>query len=203
MISWPKPHSPAARTQPTETRRHRDATEKSEPAWPGEGNTNADPRFVRPGMRVVPPGDEAPAWISGDYRLQSGSPCIDAGTSEGAPATDIEGDVRPCGKGVEIGAFEYCPLASAEFRRGDPNADGATDISDAVAILGYLFLGSTMNDCKDAADVNDDGKVDISDPVRLRGHLFLGSERPPDPFGTCGMDPTADGLDCNTFSKCP
>src|SRR5262249_14364127 len=27
------------------------------------------------------------------------------------------------------------------FRRGDANADGKADITDAVAILGYLFLG--------------------------------------------------------------
>ena len=60
-----------------------------------------------------------------------------------------------------------------------------------------------MNDCEDAADVNDDGVVDLSDPVRLLGHLFLGSERPPDPFGNCGGDPTVDELDCKTFGKCP
>ena len=66
------------------------------------------------------------------------------------------------------------------FLRGDANADGTADISDAIAILGFLSLGSTMNDCEDAADANDDGAVDISYPVRLLGFLFLGSERPPD-----------------------
>jgi hypothetical protein len=89
------------------------------------------------------------------------------------------------------------------FLRGDANDNGAADISDAIAILGSLFLGTTVNDCQDAADVNDDDKVDISDPVTLLGHLFLGSERPPDPFGLCGGDPTQDGLNCNTFSNCP
>ena len=91
----------------------------------------------------------------------------------------------------------------APFVRGDANADGTADISDAVAILGFLFLGSTLNDCSDAADVNDDGVVDISDPTRLLGHLFLGSDRPPDPFLACGDDPTRDALDCRRFRGCP
>ncbi len=61
--------------------------------FPGEGNINADPLFV---------GD-------GDIRLQRGSPCIDAGTFEGAPTADIAGNARPCGLAVDMGAFEYCP----------------------------------------------------------------------------------------------
>ena len=99
--------------------------------------------------------------------------------------------------------LESPSASNIPFRRADANADGAPDISDAITILGFLFLGGAMNDCRDAADVNDDGKVDISDPVRLLGHLFLGSEAPPAPFGACGMDPTGDELDCKTFSNCP
>ena len=41
-----------------------------------------------------------------------------------------------------------------------------------------------------------------SDAVSLLGHLFLGSGRPPDPFGACGPDPTADGLECEMFGIC-
>jgi phosphatidylethanolamine-binding protein (PEBP) family uncharacterized protein len=90
----------------------------------------------------------------------------------------------------------------SKFRRGDSNDDGTTDVSDALEILGFLFLGNTMNDCADAADVNDDGVVDISDPVRLLGYLFLGSEHPPDPFAACGGDSTGDELDCKTPDEC-
>jgi hypothetical protein len=43
----------------------------------------------------------------GDYHLQAGSPAIDAGTSTGAPSTDIDGNPRPQGKGVDIGPYEY------------------------------------------------------------------------------------------------
>ena len=41
-----------------------------------------------------------------DLQLQLSSPCIDAGTSDGAPATDILGVERPQGSGVDMGAYE-------------------------------------------------------------------------------------------------
>ncbi len=59
--------------------------------FPGEGNSNADPLFV---------GAE-------DYHLQAGSPAIDAGKATGAPTSDIEGRRRPCGGGIDMGAYEY------------------------------------------------------------------------------------------------
>ncbi len=48
--------------------------------WPGAGNIDADPLFVDPG--------------SGDYRLSSSSPCIDAGDNAAVPSdsTDLDGD---------------------------------------------------------------------------------------------------------------
>jgi parallel beta-helix repeat protein len=58
----------------------------------GSGNISADPLFV----------DRA----QGDYHLEFGSPAIDAGVSEGAPATDFEGDPRPV-KEVDMGADEF------------------------------------------------------------------------------------------------
>lgn len=45
----------------------------------------------------------------GDFRLSADSPAIDVGSPTGAPAADFSGTVRPCGNGVEIGAFEYIP----------------------------------------------------------------------------------------------
>jgi parallel beta-helix repeat protein len=62
-----------------------------EDGWPGEGNISADPLFVG----------------GGDYHLTGMSPCINAGTSAGAPDGDIDGDPRPQQGGYDIGADEY------------------------------------------------------------------------------------------------
>ena len=61
----------------------------------GTGNIIGNPGFVNP-------------W-AGDFRLRADSPCIDAGTAAGAPATDMLGRARPQGAGVDMGAYEYHP----------------------------------------------------------------------------------------------
>ena len=43
-----------------------------------------------------------------DFHLRSGSPAIDAGNAAGAPATDLDGQDRPCGRAVDLGAYERC-----------------------------------------------------------------------------------------------
>ncbi|MBN1417482.1 MAG: SBBP repeat-containing protein, partial [Planctomycetes bacterium] len=115
----------------------------------------------------------------------------------------LRGDADITANGTIVDPGAPAVVGMVLFRRGDANVDGGADMSDAVAILGHLFLGGPLNDCEDAADVNDDGRMDISDAVRLLLYLFLGSAQPPEPFMTCGGDPTADDLGCNTFSRCP
>lgn len=61
--------------------------------YTGTGNINNNPMFVAP--------------TTGDFHIQQGSPCIDTGTSSGAPSTDFEGDPRPYGTDYDIGADEY------------------------------------------------------------------------------------------------
>jgi parallel beta-helix repeat protein len=64
-----------------------------EEGWTGTGNIDTDPLFVG----------------NGDYHLTADSPCIDTGTSEGAPSDDIDGDTRPQGQGYDMGADEFVP----------------------------------------------------------------------------------------------
>ncbi|MFC1855125.1 right-handed parallel beta-helix repeat-containing protein, partial [Thermodesulfobacteriota bacterium] len=61
--------------------------------WTGTKNINDDPEFVDSEF--------------GNYHLQKGSPCIDIGFDEDAPADDIDGQLRPQGKGIDIGSDEY------------------------------------------------------------------------------------------------
>lgn len=59
------------------------------------GNINEDPLFVD--------------TENADYHLTEVSPCRDAGTNEGAPEDDIDGQKRPFKKIVDIGSDEYRP----------------------------------------------------------------------------------------------
>lgn len=70
---------------------------------------------------------------AGDFRLAAGSPCIDAGASEGAPAADLDGAPRPWdgdhdgNARVDIGAYEYTSLLV------DTDHDGVSDRDEVVA----------------------------------------------------------------------
>jgi hypothetical protein len=88
------------------------------------------------------------------------------------------------------------------FVRGDSNLDGEVNISDAIHMLGYLFLGAGEYLCRDAADVNDDGQNDLSDSVGLLSFLFLGGSPPRFPWPSCGTDPGSVHLGCESSSQC-
>jgi len=171
---------------------------------PGEGNTSADPLLASIGRwdggGTEDPGDDV--YLPGDGHPLPGSPAIDAGVLEGAPAVDLDGSGRPCGGGVDLGPHEAggCP-PPAPFRRGDANADGTLDLADPIAVLERLFLGGAVPPCLAAADADGNGRVDITDPIAVLGHLFLGGSPPPEPFDACGIDgPATPG--CASFPPC-
>ena len=83
--------------------------------WEGVGNLDVDPGIVSPGR--------------GDYHLASGSPCIDAGALEGAPAVDMDGEPRPMGPGVDIGADEAIPVGIARDLPGSGMTQPRVELS--------------------------------------------------------------------------
>lgn len=93
-------------------------------------------------------------------------------------------------------------VPSPEFIRGDCNADSTTDVADAIAVLAYLFSGSTVVTCVDACDVSDDGSLDIGDAIYFLSFQFSGGPQPAIPYPLCGTDPTIDGLSCGSFDPC-
>ena len=94
----------------------------------------------------------------------------------------------------------FTMASTARFSRGDVDVDGDLTLGDAVAILGWLFLGDLELDCRDAADSDDNGAVELTDAVRILQFLFLGSGALPPPGPRCDEDPTDDRLDCRDFS---
>ena len=88
------------------------------------------------------------------------------------------------------------------FLRGDYNADGETNLTDAVAHLNFLVGGGEAPTCARAADSDDNGRLEVTDAIRTLDRLFRGGEPLADPVGECGVDPTADGLECEAYSPC-
>lgn len=89
---------------------------------------------------------ENPQYLgNGDYHLREGSPCKDAGSSEGAPGDDIDNEVRPYGDNVDIGAYEYKPdpvLASlVAYYPFDQNADDASGNGYDGSVYGATLIG--------------------------------------------------------------
>jgi hypothetical protein len=91
------------------------------------------------------------------------------------------------------------------FHRGDADENGQLQLTDAIRILGVLFLGQGSIPCDDAADADDNGQLQLTDAIRILGVLFLGTGTIPAPGPTsdpCGADPTEDGLGCASYTRC-
>ena len=96
------------------------------------------------------------------------------------------------------------------FHRADPNSSGTTDISDGIAIFGYLFLGNPATlTCLESADTNNDATIDISDGIAILQYLFGGGPAPAAPGPAeepCGpdLDPpgSAGDLGCEGYQAC-
>jgi hypothetical protein len=102
------------------------------------------------------------------------------------------------------GIPDECPPPGGFQRPGDANQDGTLDLSDAIWLLGHLFLGTTPTlPCEGGSasnpgdgerrllDVNGDGGVDLSDAIRVLGFLFTGGPAP------------ALGKECVRIVGCP
>jgi len=161
--------------------------------WPGDGNIAGDPLFAG----AAPRNGEID-----EYRLDEGSPCIDAGSSADTVGSDLSGNPRRCGRRADIGALERCDSTTQSFRRGEVNGDGRHDISDAVALLEYLFRGTAEVACRDAADVDDSGTLGLADAIALLDFLFRSGRPPHPPFDECGPDASDDTLDCVALGAC-
>ncbi len=140
---------------------------------PGEHNISADPLFVDPD--------------SGDYRLSSESPCIDAADNSAVPPDewdldndgdmeepipfDLAGnprfvddpDTEDTGLGdppiVDMGAYEL----QAPECPADINGDETVDVLDLIAVL--AAWGPCEPDCPEDIDV--DGVVDVLDLLEV------------------------------------
>jgi hypothetical protein len=78
--------------------------------------------------------------------------------------------------------------ATPRFLRGDCDAGGAIDLTDAVFLLLFNFAGGPMPTCLAACDSDGDGQATgaVTDAVYLLMYAFLGGSPPVQPFPACG-----------------
>jgi parallel beta-helix repeat protein len=104
--------------------------------------------------------DAAPLFVGGgDYHLQCGSSCIDAGNNNAVPpgiTTDLDGNPRFNGTPpiVDMGAYESSPLASNPSPADDANCVELPVVLSwspgDYAALHDVYFGSNFNDVNDA-----------------------------------------------------
>lgn len=61
---------------------------------------------------------------------------------------------------------------------GDVDADGLVNISDAVALINYIFHGGPPPDPESAGDANNDAAVNIADAIYIINYVFKGGPPP-------------------------
>jgi hypothetical protein len=147
-------------------------------------------RLAREGESIIlSRSDDGDTWTPLATKAIGASLALGASTEIGLAASSA---------GTEPARFVFSEVSGPEFPvgqtgprflRGDPDASGKVDLTDAVQTLGYLFLGNGPTACLDASDTDDSGKVDLTDAILLLTHLYLGGDPPSAPFPDCGLDP--------------
>ncbi|MBN1443859.1 MAG: hypothetical protein JXA90_14205 [Planctomycetes bacterium] len=97
------------------------------------------------------------------------------------------------------------PGGAPIFHRGDADDNGSLQLTDAIRILGWLYLGGAIPPCLDAADADNSGQIQLTDAIRILQYLYLGGQ-PPAPPGppegnACGPD-DGTSLGCESYTHC-
>jgi len=160
--------------------------------WPGVGNIDAEPLFVRHPSDggdgwgddpATPDVDEGANDDFGDLRLVFGSPCVDAGSNAALPpdTLDLDGD----GDTLEAMPFDLdgharvlcdvVDMGAYESGIGDDDCDGQVDLTDYAAYFDCLTgpTGALPPGCA-PFDFDGDGSVDLADLAGLQ-RAFTGS----------------------------
>jgi hypothetical protein len=161
-----------------------------EGGWPGDGNIDSDPQFVRVpddggdgwgDDPNTPDVDEGANDDYGDLHVQAGSPCIDAGCNCGVPPdfADLDGD----GDTDEITPLDLD--GEGRFFDDPGTLDGGSGWPPIVDMGAYEFGGGGPQPC--VGDLDNDRDVDLSDLAGLLAHYGT----------TSGMTQANGDLDCD------
>ena len=87
-------------------------------------------------------------------------------------------------------SFAQIADPTAEFLRGDLNADGNVSLSDSLMLRNWLFNGDRPPRCHHAADFDDSGTINIRDQVAILNFVVRDGEGPTEPYPEAGVDVT-------------
>ena len=120
-----------------------------------------------------------------------------------ATSRDRDGDQRTVEALVCDLTHDAVIIVEPIFRRGDADANGSVELTDAVSLLNYLFTGGAKPACFDAADFDDNGEADISDAIANLNYQFLGGSPPHAPGPeVCGVDAGIETPDLGCAVSC-
>ncbi len=110
-------------------------------------------------------------FAKGNYRLQAGSPCLNAADDLDAPENDLDNTLRPQGDGYDMGAYELAAAAVETLSAADVTATSATLAGDLTSDGGapttvYAYWGA---DLVDVLPITVDTYIDSSRPTNNYG----------------------------------
>ncbi len=176
------------------------------------GVTYSDVQGGYAGVAII---DADPSFLDAanhDYHLTADSPCIDTGTSEGAPGEDFDGLPRPQGNSSDMGAYEYAVCSDADDDDVCDNDDNCPDISNAdQADTDGDKLGDACDACPDdsANDADSDsvcGNEDNCPEVSNADQTDTDGDTLGDACDICPDDPGNDADSdsvCGNEDNCP
>ncbi len=119
-------------------------------------------------------------WMEVDYDISEfvdGEPTVYIRFTMGS----TNGGMRYCGWNIDD--VRLVSYECSTYLCGDSNGDETVNVSDAVHIINYVFVGGNPPDPMESGDCNCDGSCNVSDAVWIINYVFVGGNDPCDTDG--------------------
>jgi hypothetical protein len=124
-----------------------------------------------------------------DFHLLASSPAVNAGTPTGAPSVDLDGDPRPVGAGIDMGAYELQLLECGDggIDAGEECGEPGLSCADGLTCLGCTCVTPSL--CTSGIGLVKPRLTLKASPGRLK---LRADASIPEPW--IGIDPPANGI---------